>query len=602
MTRFLFKVLAYTRPYSSRLALGILAGLLCGVLEPALMITVKLAVGAVFPTPGAASLLEKYPRVARNLQWVGEYLPKSGEAASARTTILLIALIPTVMFLRGFVAYVNVYLLQWVASRTMTDIRTKLFQHILSLDLGFFGRMSTGELLSRITADIIALQTTLTGSLSIVVRDPAVLIGLATLLLWQQPKLTAVSLLVFPICLVPVIIYGKKVRHSSAAIQSQFAALNQIMHESFTGNRVIKAYNLENKVIEQFKKASARAISHYMRVIRSMELPGPLIEFFGAVGVALIFCFILLGAQTRMNAEDFLQFIGCIFLMYRPFKNLSRLHNQIEQARAASQRVFEMLEVRTAVVEPAQAVPLQAKGADIHFEHITFGYGDKQVLREFDLTVKAGTLVALVGSTGSGKTTITNLLLRFYDPEKGRVRIGNTDLRSVSTKDLRNQIAVVTQDTILFNDTIQNNILLGREGATPDEVVMAAKHAHAHEFITAKKDGYNSNIGEKGGLLSGGQKQRLAIARAILKDAPILILDEATSALDTETERAVQGAFEELMQGRTTMCIAHRLSTIQKADVIIVLHEGRIVEQGSHSELLQREGLYKRLYELQFQQ
>lgn len=566
------------------------------------MIAVKLAVEAVFPTAGATSLFEEYPALAQRFHWIAKFLPSPGGGSSTGTTILVIALIPLVMLVRGFFGYLNVYLLQWVASRTIKDIRTKLFQHILSMDLSFFSSTSTGELLSRISADTIALHNTITGCISVIVRDPATLIGLAAVLLWQQPKLTAVSLLVFPICLVPVIIYGKKVRHSSAAIQSQFAAINQIMHESFTGSRVIKAYNLENKVLEQFRQASAKAVSHYMRVIRSMELPGPLIEFLGAVGVAVIFCFILLGAKTQLSAGDFLLFIGSIFSMYRPFKNLTRLHNQFEQARAATRRVFEMLEVKSSVVEPVKPVQLQAKAADIHFEHITFGYGEKPVLRDFNLTVKAGSLVALVGGTGSGKTTITNLLLRFYDPQKGSVRIGNTDLRSVSTRDLRDQIAVVTQDTILFNDTIHHNILLGREGASTEAVVAAARHAHAHDFITATPAGYNSNIGEKGSLLSGGQKQRLAIARAILKDAPILVLDEATSALDTETERAVQGAFEQLMKGRTTICIAHRLSTIQKADVIIVLHEGQIVEQGTHYELLQRGGLYKRLYELQFQQ
>jgi subfamily B ATP-binding cassette protein MsbA len=602
MIQFLSKLLVYTRPYKTRLVLGIVAGLLCGVLEPALMISVKLAISVVFPTAGSGSLVEQYPVLAQKLQWLVKYLPQTGTGSWTGTPVLIILSIPVIMFLRGLVAYLNVYFLQWVASRTMMDIRTRLFEHILSLDLGFFNKVSTGELLSRINADIIALQTTLTASLSVLVRDPAILVGLIVLVLSQEPKLTAISLLVFPVCLVPVAIYGKKVRHSSSGIQAEFATLSQIMHEAFTGSRVIKAYNLENTVLAQFKRASKKAVSHYMRVIRSMELPGPLIEFLGAVAVAVIFCYILLGAKTRLTADNFILFIGSIFSMYRPFKNLTRLHNQLEQARAATHRVFEMLEIKSSVIEPKNPVPLQAKGADIHFDHITFGYAEKHVLRDFNLTVKAGSLVALVGSTGSGKTTITNLLLRFYEPQKGAVRIGNTDLRTVLTKDLRNQIAVVTQDTILFNDTIQYNILLGRQEATPDDVIAAAKHAHAHEFITAKPEGYNTNIGEKGGSLSGGQKQRLAIARAILKDAPILVLDEATSSLDTETERAVQAAFEELMVGRTTICIAHRLSTIQKADVIIVLHEGQIVEQGTHSDLLKRDGLYKRLHDLQFQQ
>ena len=601
MILFLRKLLAWTRPYAFRLALGILAGLLCGLMEPALMIAVKLAIDIVFPTSGVPNLFEQYPSLRQHFSWLANLAPATGQAIQSHRAIWIIAAIPLVMFLRGLIAYLNVYFLQWAAVRTITDIRCRLFEHLMSLDLAFFSRMSTGELFSRISSDIAALQTTITGSLSIAVRDPAILIGLLSLLLWREPKLTFISLLVFPLCLIPVVIYSRKVRKSSAAIQSQAAATSQIMHESFTGSRVIKAYNLEPTVARRFREASAKAVGHYMRVVRSMEIPGPLIEFFGAVGVALIFCYILLISKGPINAGDFFLFIGSIFSMYRPIKSLTRLHNQLEQARAATDRVFGMLETPSSVREPANPVPLHARNAEISFEHITFNYADKPVLHDFDLRVKAGSLVALVGRTGSGKTTVTNLLLRFYDPQSGSVRIGGTDIREVNTRDLREQIAVVTQETILFNDSIRNNIALGKAGSGDKEIMAAAKHAHASEFIAEKLGGYDFVIGEKGCLLSGGQRQRLAIARAILKNAPILVLDEATSSLDTESERAVQAALEELMQGRTTICIAHRLSTIQKADVIVVMDQGRIVEQGTHAELLAKGGLYQKLYQLQFQ-
>jgi subfamily B ATP-binding cassette protein MsbA len=299
--------------------------------------------------------------------------------------------------------------------------------------------------------------------------------------------------------------------------------------------------------------------------------------------------------------EDFVAFIGGVFLMYQPFKNLTRLHNQIHQAEAASQRVFELLNTKSTLVDPLNPVVLQSVGADIRFENVDFDYGDKPVLRGINLTVRAGQLVALVGSSGSGKTTLVNLLPRFYDPLCGAVRIGTTDIRQVSLKDLRRQIAMVTQETILFHESICRNIELGRPGATGAEIEAAARAANAHEFIMQKPDGYETIAGEKGAVLSGGQRQRITIARAILKDAPILILDEATSALDTESERVVQAALEKLMQGRTTICIAHRLSTIQKADLIVVLDQGRIVETGRHAELIQRGGIYQKLYELQFQ-
>ena len=303
----------------------------------------------------------------------------------------------------------------------------------------------------------------------------------------------------------------------------------------------------------------------------------------------------------KANAADFLTVILAIFSMYGPIKSLTRLHSQLEQARAASERVFELLATKSTITEPANPKPLQAAKADVHFDHISFDYGEKPVLRDVTLTVKAGQVVALVGSSGSGKTTLTNLLLRFYDPMSGNVRIGETNVRDVLSKDLRAQIAVVTQETILFHDSIRKNIELGRPNATFEEVQEAARHAHAHDFITEKPEGYDTIVGEKGVALSGGQRQRLAIARAIVKNAPILILDEATSALDTESERAVQEALEELMQGRTTICIAHRLSTIQRADLIVVMDQGRIVETGTHGELLKRGGTYQRLYELQFQ-
>jgi subfamily B ATP-binding cassette protein MsbA len=305
-------------------------------------------------------------------------------------------------------------------------------------------------------------------------------------------------------------------------------------------------------------------------------------------------------SPTPPKVGDFVGFITAIVVMYQPIKSLTRLHNQLTQARAASERVFEMLETKTEIVEPANPIPLNARGADIQFENIEFAYGDKPVLCGVNLTVKAGQMVALVGSSGSGKTTMTNLLLRFYDPQKGAVKIGGLDIRTVSTIDLRRQIALVTQDTILFHDTIRRNIAIGRPEATAAEVEAAARAANAHEFIMQKPEGYEAIVGEKGINVSGGQRQRIAIARAIVKDAPILILDEATSALDSEIERQVQAELEKLMQGRTTLCIAHRLSTIQKANLIVVMQEGRIVETGTHAELLERGGVYRRLHELQF--
>ncbi len=518
--------------------------------------------------------------------------------------VLVISTIPAVMLLRSLFAYLSMYLTNWAALRAVADLRTKLFDHLQNLSLGFFSHARTGDLISRITNDTQILHNVIGGWLSSVVKDPVTLVCLLAVLLSQQPRLTLISIVVLPVCLVPIIVYGRKVRKSARAMQTHAAELSNLMHECFTGNRIIKAYGLEDMVLVEFRETTRKYIGHMLRVIRANEIPSQVTEFLGGLGVALVFVYVGLFADQSKGPPDpgsFIAFVGSIFLMYPPIKNLTRLQNQLQQARSANHRVFELLDTVSTITDPPKPVPLQASQADIQFDNVDFDYGEKMVLHGINLTVQAGRLVALVGSSGSGKTTLTNLLLRFYDPQRGAVRIGATDIRQVAIGDLRQQIALVTQETILFNDTVRRNIALGRPGATDAEIEAAARHAYAHEFIMEKPLGYDTVIGEKGVALSGGQRQRIAIARAILRNAPILVLDEATSALDTESERAVQAALEELMQGRTTICIAHRLSTIQKADLIVVLDHGCIVETGTHAELIQQRGVYRKLYELQFE-
>jgi subfamily B ATP-binding cassette protein MsbA len=434
-----------------------------------------------------------------------------------------------------------------------------------------------------------------------VVKEPVTIIALVGYQLMIQPKLTFISIIIFPVCLVPAIIFGRKVRKSARAVQQHNSELSNLMHESFTGNRVIKAYNLEDTVIAQFKATTRKFIRQVLRVVRANEIPSQLVELFAGFGIALVFLYVhQLPKEQQPTQGDFISFILGVVMIYPPIKAVTRLHNQIHQARAASERVFELLATKNSVPEPAQPKMLYADNAEIVFDNVHFAYGEKTVLHGINLTVKPGQLVALVGASGSGKTTLANLLLRFYDPTKGSIKIGGVDLRDVTTRDLRNQIAIVAQENILFNDSIRRNIELGRLGASNDEIIAAARHAHAYDFIMEKEGGFDSVIGEKGVSLSGGQRQRIAIARAVLRKAPILVLDEATSALDTESERAVQTALDELMDERTTVCIAHRLSTILHADLIVVMDQGRIVETGTHAELSKRGGIYQKLYELQF--
>jgi ATP-binding cassette, subfamily B, bacterial MsbA len=608
MRAFFRRIWMFVRPYQTRLILGLLCGILCALMNGALIIAVKLVVDLMFA--GAAKIsvadhLEKLPGFARPLAaGLTHWLPELESPASKLGMVLIIATIPCVMLLRSVFAYLSIYLTNWAALRAVADLRTKLFDHLQNLSLGFFSQARTGDLISRITNDTQILHNVIGGWLASVVKDPITLVCLLAVLLSQQPTLTLISIVVLPVCLVPIIVYGRKVRKSARAMQAHAADLANLMHECFTGNRIIKAYNLEDVVLLQFRETTRKYIGHMLRVIRSNEIPSQVTEFLGGLGVALVLVYVVLVANqsnTPTSPGSFVAFIGSIFLMYPSIKNLTRLHNQLEQARSANQRVFELLDTVSTITDPSKPVPLRARQADIHFSDIGFNYGEKPILREINLTVKAGRLVALVGSSGSGKTTLTNLLLRFYDPQRGAVCIGATDIRQVAIEDLRRQIALVTQETILFNDTIRHNIGLGRPGATDAEIEAAARHAHAHDFIMERPQGYDTVVGEKGIALSGGQRQRIAIARAILRDAPILVLDEATSALDTESERAVQAALEELMQDRTTICIAHRLSTIQRADLIVVLGQGRIVETGTHAELIQKRGVYHKLYELSFE-
>ena len=601
MLGFLNKVWGLARPYRPRMMIGIVAGILSGVIEPLLILAVMFVYGAMFPSIDMPkSPVRGLPDFAQT--WFDNVRDSLNGGMQSHTGafIALVAIIPIIAFLRGLFGFLNVYFLQWSASRTVADLRTRLFAHLLKLSAGFFNTNSTGQLISRVMSDTQMLQNLLSGATSVIVRDPIKLVGILGFLICQQTRLTLISMIVLPACIVPIAIFSRKVRRASRELQRQSAELTETMAETFTGYRVVKAYNLEGIVTERFHNTAAKTVRNYMKIVRASEIPGPMIEIFGAVGIALMLGYLFYFTQTRPAPTDFLQLIMSLIMVYQPMKNLIRLQNQLVQARAASERAFAILATESTVPEPVQPRILKADNADILFDGVQFSYGEKIALHEINLPVKAGQLVALVGHSGSGKTTLSNLLLRFYDPQGGAIRIGGVDIREFTTRDLRSQIAVVTQETILFDDTLRRNIELGRPGATDEEIKAAARHAHADKFIMEKPDGYDTLIGEKGVMLSGGQRQRIAIARAVLRNAPILILDEATNALDTESERAVQTALDALMKGRTTLCIAHRLSTILHADLIVVMDQGRIIETGRHEELLARDGVYKKLYELQF--
>lgn len=638
MRDYLTKVLELARPYRTRLILGLFCGFLSGALASTLGLSLKLAVDAVFPmeqpaasstaaagspVTGSASIAvaanssaDTQPNQAgakkkldvasrlpaplkRKLDALATWFRPPDHPSRARI-ILVISLIPASMFLRSLLSYLNTYLLSWVGIRAANDLRVRLFNHLMHLPLGFFGARSTGDLTVRID-NAMAVNATIKDCFGVMIREPVSILVLVGTLIAMAPLLSLFTLLIFPLCLIPVVIFGRKFRKSDKGIHGKYSSLANVMHESFTGIRVIKGYNLENFVVSEFKRAADGFTSFFMRTVRAGELPGPLIEFIGSIGVAFVFAYFAFFSSDHAPAGDMLAYFFLVFSMYQPLKNLTRLNHQLTLARAGVEPAYQILAIKTTLPEPTHPKPLKAQGAPIRFENVSFSYGEKPVLQKINLTIQPGQMVALVGRTGSGKTSIANLLLRFYDPQGGAILIGDTDIREVSSKDLRSNIAVVTQETILFNETIRRNIALGRQGATDAEVEEAARHAYAHGFIMEKAKGYETAVGEKGVNVSGGQRQRIAIARAILKNAPILILDEATNALDPESERIVQSALEELSKGRTTICIAHRLSTIQKADMIVVLDSGKVIETGTHEQLLRARGLYSKFHELSFE-
>jgi subfamily B ATP-binding cassette protein MsbA len=596
---FWLKLWKLTRPYKARFIMGFIFGALSGVGDTLVLVAVAFVLGVVFSGSSDTTIsdaLSKLPPWARNDFLAAQNFVGSQVNGSKAGTLLVVSLIPLAVLFRGVCNYLSSYLMGWVASRAISDLRVRLFDHLLNLPLSFLSRTSTGELMSRI-GDIGLLQNMIGASLVTLIREPIGIITLGWVAFKSNPTLTLEALITLPLCAIPIIIYNKKVRKSAAGIQNEQARLARMMHEAFTGIRIIKGYNMERLVVDRYQETQKKFISHFMRVVRSTETPGPIIEALGAIGIALLL-FHIAGSNQGLQ---FGEFVIALIMMYRPIKATVRVQSDLHRARAATDRVFELMATESNLMDPPKPQPLKAAGSPIHFDNVSFSYGDKVVLRNVELRVEPGQMLALVGRSGSGKTTLTNLLLRFYDPTEGTITIGGVDLRQAAMGDLRSQMAVVTQEVILFNDTIRNNIAVGRPGATNAEIEDAAKHAFAHEFILEKPHGYDSVVGEKGTNLSGGQRQRIAIARAILKNAPILVLDEAMSALDTESERTVQAALDELMKGRTTICIAHRLSTIQHADRIIVMDNGQIVESGKHAELLLTKGVYQKLHALGFE-
>lgn len=505
--------------------------------------------------------------------------------------------------LKGAGSYVSSYLMADVGQRVVMDLRNALYRHMLEQSATFFAQRSTGQLMSRLNNDVAQVQQVVSETVGDLARETLALVGYAILLLYYDARLALVCLTSAPLIVYPLIQLGRRVRRTTRRSQEALEQLSHISVEAFTGHRIVKAFGTEADEGEKFRKAGYHLFRTNMKVTAALASLPPLMELLGGVAMAAALWYgsrqIAAGALTT---GEFTSFIAALFLMYGPAKKLSRVNANVQQAVAASDRIFEMLDVHTEVPDQPGAPELLPFRRSISFDDVSFGYDDGvgRILRNVSFRVQAGQMVAIVGRSGAGKTTLVNLLPRFYDVSSGRITFDDVDIREVQLASLRRQIGIVTQETVLFDDTVARNIAYGCPGASRDDLEAAARAAHAHEFIATLSKGYDTLIGERGQRLSGGQRQRLAIARALLKDAPILVLDEATSALDTESELLVQDALANLMKNRTSFVIAHRLSTIRRADAIVVLERGRIVEVGRHDELLERQAsTYALLYQLQ---
>ncbi len=516
---------------------------------------------------------------------------------------LLPLVLLAIFFVKGVVYYLYSILLEQVGQSVIRDFRLNIFNHIHKQSLSFFNVMPTGTLMSRIISDVALLQQAVSNALVSAIRDFFQVIILLGVVFYMNWRLAMITFIVLPIAAYPITKFGKLFRKLSTSTQEEVAHVSNILHETITGNRIVKAFTKEEYEGKRFLNQVTRLFVLTMKDAKYRCLQHPMMEFIGGGAIALIIWF---GGKEVIGGDmtpgTFFAFLTALIAAYEPVKGVTKINSTIQQGLAAATRVFSILDIEPEIQDKKDAIELPPFSSRIECSNITFRYGDdkKPVLSHIDLTVPAGEALAIVGPSGGGKTTLTNLIPRFLDLKEGSIRIDGNDIRDVTVASLRNQIAIVTQQTILFNDTVRNNIAYGNQQAPEQQVHEAARAAYAYDFIQALPDGFDTMIGEGGARLSGGQQQRISIARALLKNAPILILDEATSALDTESEREVQKALENLMKDRTTLVIAHRLSTIKNADRIIVIKDGIIVEQGTHDSLITQKGEYEMLYNMQY--
>ncbi len=565
------RLLLMARQYYLRFTLAVICMIIAGGLQSALPLIAKPAIDEIFVSKDISAL-----------KWIP------------------FAVVAIFLF-KGLANYGQAVLMSSIGLRIVTNLRNQLYEQIQKQSLSFFADHPTGLLMSRITNDVQSVQTASAEAITALVKDTFMLIGLIGVIFYTDWKLALIAIVVFPLTIYPIAWFGKKMRKVTTSTQITMGTLNSLLQETISGTRIVKAFGMEKYESNRFAAENEKLFKYNMKAVSVNAISSPLMDFLGGLGIAAV---IFYGGYNVVHGNStpgtFFSFIAALLMLYEPVKRLTNINNTINQGIAGADRIFSIIDRVPDIKDKPGAVVLPPISKSIDMKSVTFCYEKTPVLKNINLSIKAGEVVAFVGMSGGGKTSLVNLIPRFYDVTQGRVLIDGHDIRDVTLKSLRGQIAIVTQQTILFNDTVRNNIAYGDIERTEEDITNAARAANAHDFIMKMPKGYDTNIGELGTKLSGGEKQRLSIARAILKNAPILILDEATSSLDTEAEIEVQDALDNLMKGRTTLVIAHRLFTIRNADRIIALVNGEIVEEGNHESLMAKKGEYFRLYNLQF--